>query len=64
VVLKLAYHDALPAHLLLGTDALHYCGEGEKARAADAQAWRAVSESTDFSAPSPLPAFPAASAKA
>jgi NAD(P)-dependent dehydrogenase (short-subunit alcohol dehydrogenase family) len=64
VVLKLAYHDALPAHLLLGTDALHYCGEGEKARAADAQAWRAVSESTDFSAPSPLPAFPAAAAKA
>jgi hypothetical protein len=61
VVLKLAYHDALPAHLLLGSDALHYCGEADKARAASADAWRAVSAATDFSAPAPLPAFPAAS---
>ncbi|ASL43830.1 3-oxoacyl-[acyl-carrier-protein] reductase FabG [Burkholderia sp. AD24] len=64
VVLKLAYHDVLPAHLLLGSDALHYCGEGDKARAANAEAWRAVSLSTDFSAPAQLPAFPAAVAKA
>ncbi|MFL9902860.1 SDR family NAD(P)-dependent oxidoreductase [Paraburkholderia fungorum] len=64
VVLKLAYHDALPAHLLLGSDALHYAGEGDKARAASEQAWRAVSTATDFSAPTPLPAFPATSAKA
>jgi NAD(P)-dependent dehydrogenase (short-subunit alcohol dehydrogenase family) len=64
VVLKLAYHDALPAHLLLGSDALHYAGEGDKARAAAGQAWRAVSVATDFSAPAPLPAFPATSAKA
>lgn len=64
VVLKLAYHDALPAHLLLGSDALHYAGEANKARAASGEAWRAISAATDFSAPSPLPPFPAASAKA
>jgi hypothetical protein len=64
VVLKLAYHDALPAHLLLGSDALHYAGEADKARAASGEAWRAISAATDFSAPSPLPPFPAASAKA
>jgi NAD(P)-dependent dehydrogenase (short-subunit alcohol dehydrogenase family) len=63
VVLKLAYHDSLPPHLLLGTDALHFCGEGDKARAANAEAWRAVSAATDISAPAPLPAFPGASAK-
>jgi NAD(P)-dependent dehydrogenase (short-subunit alcohol dehydrogenase family) len=63
VVLKLAYHDSLPAHLLLGSDALHYAGEGDKARAACAEAWQAVSAATDFSAPTPLPAFPGASAK-
>jgi NAD(P)-dependent dehydrogenase (short-subunit alcohol dehydrogenase family) len=64
VVLKLAYHDALPAHLLLGSDALHYAGEADKARAASGEAWRAISAATDCSAPSPLPPFPAASAKA
>lgn len=64
VVLKLAYHDALPAHLLLGSDALHYAEEADKARAASGEAWRAISAATDFSAPSPLPPFPAASAKA
>jgi NAD(P)-dependent dehydrogenase (short-subunit alcohol dehydrogenase family) len=64
VVLKLAYHDALPAHLLLGSDALHFCGESDKARAASADTWRAVSAATDFSASLPLPAFPfAATAK-
>ncbi|MFM0283588.1 SDR family NAD(P)-dependent oxidoreductase [Paraburkholderia sediminicola] len=63
VVLKLAYHDVLPAHLLLGSDAVHYAGEGDKARAASAEAWQAVSAATDFSAPTPLPAFPGASAK-
>ncbi|WP_341313457.1 SDR family NAD(P)-dependent oxidoreductase [Paraburkholderia sp. IMGN_8] len=63
VVLKLAYHDQLPAHLLLGSDALHYCGEGDKARAANAEAWRAVSVATDFTAPTPLPGFPVAAAQ-
>ncbi|MFM0503074.1 SDR family NAD(P)-dependent oxidoreductase [Paraburkholderia caffeinilytica] len=64
VVLQLAYHTPLPAHLLLGSDALHYAGEGEKARAASAEAWQAVSAATDFSAPTALPAFPGAVAKA
>ncbi|CAB3796910.1 hypothetical protein LMG28614_04469 [Paraburkholderia ultramafica] len=58
LVLKLAYHNALPAHLLLGSDALHDCGEGDKARA---DALRAASAATDFCAPAPLPAFPPAS---
>ncbi|MCP2085885.1 UNVERIFIED_ORG: NAD(P)-dependent dehydrogenase (short-subunit alcohol dehydrogenase family) [Paraburkholderia sediminicola] len=64
VVLKLAYHDSLPPHLLLGSDALHFAGEGDKARAAEAEAWRAVSAATDFAAPTPLPEFPGAPAKA
>ncbi|CAE6780774.1 SDR family NAD(P)-dependent oxidoreductase [Paraburkholderia haematera] len=64
VVLKLAYHDALPAHLLLGSDALHYAGEGDKARAASAEVWRTVSTATDFAASATLPAFPLASANA
>lgn len=64
VVLKLAYHAPLPAHLLLGSDALHYAGEGDKARAASAEAWQAVSAATDFSAPMALPAFPGTVAKA
>jgi NAD(P)-dependent dehydrogenase (short-subunit alcohol dehydrogenase family) len=62
VVLKLAYHDALPAHLLLGSDALHYCSEADKARAAEANAWRTVSEATDFAAASAVPALPASGA--
>jgi len=51
VVLKLAYHEQPPEHLLLGSDALHYFGEADKARNASAAAWREVSVSTDFAAP-------------
>jgi NAD(P)-dependent dehydrogenase (short-subunit alcohol dehydrogenase family) len=58
VVLKLAHHAQPPVHLLLGSDALHYAGEAEKARAASGEAWQAVSRATDFSAPASLPAFP------
>jgi NAD(P)-dependent dehydrogenase (short-subunit alcohol dehydrogenase family) len=58
VVLRLAYHDNLPAHLLLGSDALHFSGEGDRARAASAAQWHEVSLSTDFAAPGPVPAFP------
>lgn len=59
VVLKLAYHDALPEHLLLGSDALHYAGEGDKMRAASAEQWRAISLATDVTASAELPALPA-----
>ncbi|WGS50161.1 SDR family NAD(P)-dependent oxidoreductase [Paraburkholderia sp. D15] len=59
VVLKLAYHDALPPHLLLGSDAVYFCGAGDKARTENAEAWRAVSLSTDYAATGPVPALPA-----
>ena len=51
VILRLAASDRLPAHLLLGSDAIKYAGEAEAARAADADSWRAVSVSTDVNAP-------------
>ena len=37
VILRLAASDRLPAHLLLGSDAVKYTGEAEAARAADAE---------------------------
>ena len=58
IVLKLAYHEQPPEHLLLGSDALHYFGEADKARTASAAAWREVSVATDFAAPAALPEFP------
>ncbi|QNK01086.1 SDR family NAD(P)-dependent oxidoreductase [Dyella telluris] len=58
VVLTLAYHEKLPRHLLLGSDALHYFGMVEQDRVAAAERWREVSLSTDFNK-GPMPAFPA-----
>jgi NAD(P)-dependent dehydrogenase (short-subunit alcohol dehydrogenase family) len=55
VVLRLATSDHLPAHLLLGSDAVKYAGEAEAARAADAERWREVSVSTDFNSSTNLP---------
>src|SRR5215469_2380800 len=40
VVLRLAASDRLPAHLLLGSDAVRYAAEAEAARQADAEYWR------------------------
>ena len=57
VVLRLAASDRLPAHLLLGSDAVQYAGEAEAARAAEADHWRAMSVSTDVNAPGALPAL-------
>lgn len=57
VVLRLAYHDEPPVHLLLGSDALHFFGEVEKRRTEAAERWREVSRSTDFNAGA-MPAFP------
>ena len=48
VVLRLAASNSLPAHLLLGSDAIHYAGLAEAARAEDAERWKNVSVSTDF----------------
>jgi len=55
VILRLADSERLPAHLLIGSDAVRYAGEAEAARAADAERWREISVSTDVSAPEALP---------
>lgn len=55
VVLHLAASDRLPAHLLIGSDAVRFAGEAEATRAADAADWREISLSTDFDATTPLP---------
>jgi len=57
VILRLAASDRLPAHLLLGSDAVQYAGQAEAARAADAERWREISVSTDVNAPGSLPAL-------
>ena len=55
VILRLAASERLPAHLLLGSDAVQYAGQAEAARAADAERWRPISVSTDVDAPGSLP---------
>jgi NAD(P)-dependent dehydrogenase (short-subunit alcohol dehydrogenase family) len=60
VILALAGHPNPPVHLLLGSDAVHYCGLAEAARAAVGERWKAVSLAADFGAPEELPAFPQA----
>jgi len=55
VVLRLAASDRLPAHLLIGSDAVRFAGEAEATRTADAAHWREISLSTDFDAPTALP---------
>jgi NAD(P)-dependent dehydrogenase (short-subunit alcohol dehydrogenase family) len=55
VVLHLAASDRLPAHLLIGSDAVRFAGEAEATRAADAAQWREISLSTDFDATTALP---------
>jgi hypothetical protein len=57
VVLRLAASDSLPAHLLLGSDAVQFVGQAEATRAADAERWREVSLSTDVNAARALPAL-------
>ena len=57
VILRLAASDLLPAHLLLGSDAVQYAGQAEAARAAEAERWRDISVSTDVNAPGALPAL-------
>ena len=54
LILKLAGCDHLPAKLLLGSDALHYAGQAETARAAEDAEWRNVSISTDVTATNPV----------
>ena len=47
VVLRLASSDRIPAHLLIGSDAVRFAAEAEKTRAAEGAQWRDVSLSTD-----------------
>jgi len=54
IILKLAECDRLPAKLLLGSDAVHYAGQAEAARAAEDAEWRDVSVSTDVTALKPV----------
>src|SRR5579862_1850607 len=55
LILRLVASEHLPAHLLIGSDAVKYAGEAEATRAADAERWREVSVSTDVNAPGSLP---------
>jgi NAD(P)-dependent dehydrogenase (short-subunit alcohol dehydrogenase family) len=57
VVLRLAASDSLPAHLLIGSDAVQHARQAEATRAADAERWREVSVSTDADAPRSMPAL-------
>jgi hypothetical protein len=56
VVRRLPARDRLPAHLLLGSDAVQYAGQAEATRAADAE-WREISVSTDVNAAMVMPAL-------
>jgi NAD(P)-dependent dehydrogenase (short-subunit alcohol dehydrogenase family) len=55
VILRLAESDHLPAHLLIGSDAVKYAGQADATRAAEADRWREISVSTDVDAKGPLP---------
>jgi NAD(P)-dependent dehydrogenase (short-subunit alcohol dehydrogenase family) len=55
VVVRLAASDHLPAHLLLGSDAIRYAREAEAKRATEGEHWREISSSTDFNAAAALP---------
>jgi NAD(P)-dependent dehydrogenase (short-subunit alcohol dehydrogenase family) len=55
LILRLADSEHLPAHLLLGSDAVQYAGQAEATRAQEAERWRDVSVSTDVEAKGPLP---------
>jgi len=47
VILRLANDEQLPAHLLLGSDAVNYAAQAQKQRESDAKSWHDISVSTD-----------------
>ena len=55
VILQLSAEEQLPAHLLLGSDALHYSRLAEEKRESDAKAWHKISVSTDVADVKGLP---------
>jgi len=56
LILRLAVCDHLPAHLLIGSDAVAFAGQAEATRATEGERWRETSISTDVNAAGPLPA--------
>lgn len=55
VILRLAECDHLPAHLLIGSDAVQYAKQAEDTRSAEADTWHEVSIATDVDANGPVP---------
>src|SRR5216683_2914788 len=55
VIVRLAESDHLPAHLLIGSDAVQYAKQADETRTAEADTWREVSISTDIDAKGALP---------
>src|SRR5262249_22885169 len=47
LILRLTTSDHLPAHLLIGSDAVEFADQAEATRKTDAERWREVSVSTD-----------------
>ncbi|MET3823586.1 NAD(P)-dependent dehydrogenase (short-subunit alcohol dehydrogenase family) [Burkholderia sp. PvR073] len=58
VVLKVAEARRLPAHIILGNDAIEAGRNADRVRAEAAIQWEAISRSIDFSAAGPVPAVP------
>src|SRR6202158_2430268 len=58
VVLRLADSDRLPAHLLIGSDAVRFAAEAEKTRAAEGAQWRGGSLSRGPAFGTAFPAMP------
>ena len=57
VILRLAECDHLPAHLLIGSDAVQYAKQAEDTRSAEADTWHEVSIATDVDANGPVPSI-------
>jgi NAD(P)-dependent dehydrogenase (short-subunit alcohol dehydrogenase family) len=57
IILQLARKEALPAHLLLGSDAVEYARLAEEKRESDAKEWLEISLSTDFEGVQDQPAL-------
>jgi hypothetical protein len=50
-----AASESLPAHLLIGSDAVRFAAEAEKTRGAEAAQWQQMSLSTDVGSSTVLP---------
>lgn len=55
VILRLADMDRIPAHLLIGSDAVKFTAQAEATRAAEAKRWQGLSVSTDAESSPTLP---------